>query len=305
MGDIGEIKLDLPIEPQDRPVKEAAASGGEVVELREYLRIQPRDAIEDSRLDVVHLLEVHELENVIGCRALFELFEIRLDFGPIIGLIMIGRDGDDAVADEQRVANGAKSRGNCCDLLQQVLKGRGADVAVEKGEKADKPRRGGRRRAKIGQQTLDALTIELDGVEQPSLLLVFVVQLARLGEVFPHRSHRVREPRHRVIARIVLEIAHHLLAVFHGFARLERLVEKRRQLVFLLAGGDRGDDLVKVEVGEIGRLLRTSPPCVSCNDGLRMLRKVMAGSLRPRNEFDPQPAPRRADRADERRVVRL
>ena len=100
---------------------------------------------------------------------------------------------------------------------------------------------------------LDALTIELDSVEQPSLLLVFVVQLARLGEVLPHRSHRVREPRHRVIARVVLEVAHHLLAVFHGFARLERLVEKRRQLVFLLAGGDRGDDLVKVEVGEIGR----------------------------------------------------
>ena len=39
MGDVGDIELDLPIEPQDRPVKEAAASGGEVVELREYLRI--------------------------------------------------------------------------------------------------------------------------------------------------------------------------------------------------------------------------------------------------------------------------
>ena len=115
------------------------------------MRIQPCDAIEDIRLDVVHLLEVHELENVIGGRALFELFEIGLDFGPIIGLIMIGRDSDDAVTDEQRVANGAKSRSNCRDLPQQVLKGRGADVSLEKGEKADKPRRGGRRRAKIGQ----------------------------------------------------------------------------------------------------------------------------------------------------------
>ena len=89
MGDGGDIKLDPPIEPQDRPVKEAAASGGEVVELREYRRIEPRDAIEDSRLDVVHLLKVHELENVVGGRALFELLEIRLNFGPVVGFVML------------------------------------------------------------------------------------------------------------------------------------------------------------------------------------------------------------------------
>jgi hypothetical protein len=100
--------LDLPIEPQDRPVKEAAAPGREAVKLREYLRVQQRDAIEDARLDVVHLLEVSELEDVIAGRALFELFEIRPNFGPIIGLVMIIRDGDDPVADEQTVANGSK-----------------------------------------------------------------------------------------------------------------------------------------------------------------------------------------------------
>jgi hypothetical protein len=43
MGDIGDVKLDLPIEPQDRPVKEAAAPGREAVKLREYLRVQQRD----------------------------------------------------------------------------------------------------------------------------------------------------------------------------------------------------------------------------------------------------------------------
>ena len=115
---VGDVKLDLPIEPENRPVEEAAASGGEVVELREYLRIEPRDAIEDARLDVVHLLEVSELENVIGGRALLELFEIRLNFGPIVRLVMISRDGDDSVADEQTVANGGKFRVERRDFAQ-------------------------------------------------------------------------------------------------------------------------------------------------------------------------------------------
>ena len=48
----------------------------------------------------------------------------------------------------------------------------------------------------------------------------------------------------------MLQIPHHVLAVLDGFDRFQRLIEERRQIVFLLAGDDRGDDLIEIEVAE-------------------------------------------------------
>jgi hypothetical protein len=156
MGDIGGVKLDLPVEPQDRPVEEIAASGREAVELRECLWIEPRDAIEDARLDVIHCVEVTELEDVIAGRALLEFLEVRLKLRPVVGFVAIVRDGDHPVADEERVANGGKLRLERRNFAQQSLKGRRAGVFREKSEEAGKSWRGRRRGAKIGEQTLDA-----------------------------------------------------------------------------------------------------------------------------------------------------
>ena len=75
----------------------------------------------------------------------------------------------------------------------------------------------------------------------------------------PPRAPISSRRQKRVTASLVgvlFEIPHNLLAILDGFARPERLMEKRRPIVFLLAGGDRGDNLVEIEVGEIGRRLR-------------------------------------------------
>ena len=45
------------------------------------------------------------------------------------------------------------------------------------------------------------------------------------------------------------------MAVVHGFDLVQRPVEERREVVLLASGGERGHDLIQVEVGEEVRLL--------------------------------------------------
>jgi len=102
----------------------------------------------------------------------------------------------------------------------------------------------------LGKQPLDGLAIELDGVERPSLLLVFVRQFPRLREMVPNRPHPNGEFMDRIRSFLVLQVPHHVLAVLDGFDRVQRTIEKRRDVVFLLAHRDRGDDMVEIEVAE-------------------------------------------------------
>ncbi len=57
---------------------------------------------------MVHLHEFVELEDVILGRALPELLEIGFDFGAVIRLVAMTRDGDGAAGNQQIVANCAK-----------------------------------------------------------------------------------------------------------------------------------------------------------------------------------------------------
>ncbi|MGH7715275.1 MAG: hypothetical protein ACREML_04680, partial [Vulcanimicrobiaceae bacterium] len=69
-----------------------------------------------------------------------------------------------------------------------------------------------------------------------------------------HRAHVLGEHLDRVEQTGIFEILHDFVTKHDGIDIVQRHVEERRQIVFFLAGGDGGDDLIEIEIGQkVGR----------------------------------------------------
>jgi len=109
MREVGDVELNFAVEPADRRIHEVSVSFDKALELHEGVGKEVGDAIEHARLDMVHLWEVAELENVVGGRPLPELLEVGLDLGAVVGFVAIGRDCDEAASDQEIVSDRGES----------------------------------------------------------------------------------------------------------------------------------------------------------------------------------------------------
>ena len=94
------------------------------------------NSFENPSLDVVHLRKLIELEQVLGSGALPELLEVRLNFGAVVGFAPIGRNGDEAVPDQEAVADRSQIGFESGRVLNHSLEKRGGDIGREISEEA-------------------------------------------------------------------------------------------------------------------------------------------------------------------------
>src|SRR5271166_2477857 len=98
---ISDVELNFSIESGYCWVEEVRVSRDKIFELRKCLWKKARDSLEDSGLDVVQLRKLIELEYVVRGSALSEFLKVCLDFGAVVGFITIGRNGDEAISDQE------------------------------------------------------------------------------------------------------------------------------------------------------------------------------------------------------------
>ena len=70
-----------------------------------------------------------------------------------------------------------------------------------------------------------------------------------------HTAHALGEGPHHWQNFVVFEIAHHRLAILDRREIADRTIKERGQMIVVFAGGDRGDDLVEVQIAEELRLV--------------------------------------------------
>ena len=144
------------------------------------------------------------------------------------------------------------------------------------------PREVGLRLVEIGAQRLDRAAIDDDGVEEPPLLLLAVIELLRPFQRLAHPAHARGELRDVREEDLALEITHHLVAIEDRIEGVEWRLEEGHEVVLRLSGRDRCDDLVEIEVGEERRRgFRSAPDFLARIEDALELHAVPRGATRP------------------------
>jgi hypothetical protein len=141
-------------------------------------------------------------------------------------------------------------------LRGQRAKAPGADVFGEVLAAPAKTARGHIQPCELPGQRAHRLAVDLGRIQEPGLFLQLVVELVRLLEVLAHPLHRLREPVDRLEHRALFKVAQNLMPVPDGVNLVQRRAEERIELVPLAPRGHRLQHLIKVQVGEVVRLLR-------------------------------------------------
>ena len=244
ISQIRHIKLHFPVKGADSLVEITRVPPAIVGQAREYLGIQPRDAIQHSRLDMVHLRPVGKLGVVILDGALLEFAESLLDLGGVVDFRVVFADRNFAALDQERVLHGRQVGLQLLGLRQK--RGEAArpcvvgQVVTEGHETAGAQVR----TAQVVRQVGDGAAIGVDRIEKQRLLLSAVVARLGLFERIAHRAQRLRKCVDMAQQAGVFEIAHDFLAVEDRIDVMQGGVEKWREIVFLLTGNDRCDDLI-------------------------------------------------------------
>jgi hypothetical protein len=253
---VGDVELHLAVEPADRCVEVIAVAGAVVGERPEHLGMQLGDTVEDLCLDVVHLHEVGQLHQVALHRALLELGERLLHLGAVVRLPLVPADRDFRPVAAHRVTHPGER------VLERLRLGRQRGKALRGGvvgkvvAKRLQAAGGHVALCQVCCQRADGPAVDLDRIQEPRLLLQWVVELLCLGEVLPHLLGRLGERRDRLVHVGLLEVAQHLVAVAHGCGLMQRRVEERLELVLLPTGGHRPKHLIEIQIDEEVRLLQ-------------------------------------------------
>ncbi len=169
-----------------------------VGERGERLWVQPRYTFQDLRLDVIHGHRVAELHPVVFHRGLLEFGESLLHDRAVVRFSRIPGDPDPVAANVDAVLDLRQFLPDLHGVGDERPEGGRAQVVGQVLAQAPQTSRGELHTIELGVQRSDRPTIEIGGVEQPSLTLQRVVQLLRQSTTCPHRMHALRELRHRL-----------------------------------------------------------------------------------------------------------
>ena len=99
----GEVELDLAIEALDDGIEVAATALMVGTQLREDFGMQLRHEVEDARLDVVHIREVAEGDQIVLGDTAFESPEDLPHLGAVVGFAAVAVDPDTPAVNADRV----------------------------------------------------------------------------------------------------------------------------------------------------------------------------------------------------------
>ena len=231
-------------------------AGAVVGERAEHARVQSCDPVEDLCLDVVHVGEVGQLDQVALHRPLLEPRERLFHLGAVVGLAFVVADRDPGPVNPDGIPHPGKRLLQRLRLRRQRGEALGGGVPGEVAAEPLKAARGHIEPAEFFRERADRLAVDLDGVQEPGLLLQRVAELPRLHKMLAHPPHRPREPRDRPQHHGLLKVAQHFMPVADGCDIVQRCVEERLQRVLLPAGSHRLQHLIEIQVGEEVRLLQ-------------------------------------------------
>ena len=104
------------------------------------------------------------------------------------------------------------------------------------------------------RKRFDRVAIDVDGLQEPALLLMHLAEPVGHLELPAHRSHGFGEPPNGGQHAGLLEVTHRLMPVPDGRDPVKRGVEQRRQLVLLAPRQQRREHLIEMEITEESRL---------------------------------------------------
>lgn len=143
----------------------------------------------------------------------------------------------------------------------------------------------------VAHQPRHGVAIDVHSVQEPARVLMLVVALLGLGQMTAHRAHALGKGLDRVEQGGLFEILHHLVTKRDGIEIAQRHAEERRQVIVVLAGRNRGDDLIKIEIDKAVRR------------GTLLVRSTVGGSLKEDAMEGHRPTPRRPTSLDGREAI--
>src|ERR1019366_3223986 len=104
----GEVELDLAIEALDDGIEITATTFVVGTQLQEDSGMQLRHEVEDARLDVVHIREVAEGDQIVLGDTAFESPEDLPHLGAVVGFAAVAVDPDTPAFNADRVPHGGE-----------------------------------------------------------------------------------------------------------------------------------------------------------------------------------------------------
>jgi hypothetical protein len=255
--EVGQVELDLALEPRDAVVDEVGEAVAEGFERRERLGVEPGHQLEDGGLDRVQLEGRGTLLWLPVAGLTVEPREGAFDRGGVILVPGGSPDVHPVLQDREPVRHGVEVAPHPPDLLVQRGEGVGLQVPAQVGGEAAQAVGRERRPGEPLRQRGHGVAVGRGGAELQAGALPRVAH--RLGQrgVVPHALHGAREALDLGPQPLVGEVAEHGVPEGHVGRVFERGVEQGPEPVPLAAGGDGRDHLIQVEVGEAGgRLCR-------------------------------------------------
>ncbi len=183
---------------------------------------------------------------------LLELGKVPLHGGAVVRLAGVLPHGDAAAPDVDAVHNGGKPLAAVSDVCREKPEFVGGAVGGEVAPKV--PERDGRQIQPVQRraQPADLSAVSLGSRQEQRRFLKLVVQPIRAGKLLPHAAHAVGKSCHRRAQAGSLQVSHHGLPAGDRRHIRERDAEEGIELILLPARRHDREELIQVEIGEVG-----------------------------------------------------
>ena len=211
--DAGDVKLHLPVEHGNRPVKIIAMTAAVIVERREDVGIQLRDQVQDARFDVVHVGQGKKFCPVILHLPLPEPLERSGHVGAVVSLRIIFADLDPVAEDTEAISYSGQLIPECLRIGGEPGECAGLGIGhqvLAEGQEAMRPEVG---KSQVAGQRGHGIAICFRRVQEPLFPLIFVVEPHGLREAVAHGPHILGKCSYPLEQILSIKVAQYLMTV--------------------------------------------------------------------------------------------